>query len=99
MTFGVLVIGVGDVGRAARFWSKALGCTRRSDGFGGWSAVLVPAGGHGPAIALQLTETLAPGHPRLHIDLHVHSASEQREETDRLVSLGACGVPELSHWP
>lgn len=86
---GVVVIGVRDVERAARFWSEALGYERREDGFGGWSLVLVPPGGHGTSLALQRSDSDPEPYPRLHLDLHVASATEQAHEVERLVSLGA----------
>ncbi len=86
---GVIVLGVTDVPRALRFWQQAFGWDLRTDGFGGWMSVLVPPGGPGAAIALQRSETAPPEHPRLHLDLHVANADEQRVEAERLVSLGA----------
>jgi Glyoxalase-like domain len=61
----------------------------RTDGFGGCSTVLTPREGAGTKIALQRSETPPPGHPRLHLDLHVANAAEQDAETERLVALGA----------
>jgi catechol 2,3-dioxygenase-like lactoylglutathione lyase family enzyme len=89
LTFGVMAVGVTDVQRAAEFWSAALGYVLREDGFGGWAKVLVPPGGAGTAIALQLSRTPPQDYPRLHFDLHVADASEQETEAARLVSLGA----------
>jgi catechol 2,3-dioxygenase-like lactoylglutathione lyase family enzyme len=89
LNFGVVVLGVTDVQRAAEFWSAALGYTLRQDGFGGWLNVLVPLGGAGTAIALQTSQTPAQTHPRLHFDLHAADASEQEAEVARLISLGA----------
>jgi catechol 2,3-dioxygenase-like lactoylglutathione lyase family enzyme len=89
LTFGVVVLGVTDVRRAAEFWSAALGYELREDGFGGWAKVLVPPNGAGTAIALQLSETSPHDHPRLHLDLHVADVAEQEIEASRLVSLGA----------
>lgn len=89
LRFGVVALGVSDVQRAAAFWSAALGCTLREDGFGGWAKVLVPAAGAGPAIALQLSQTQPQEYPRLHFDLHADDASEQEAEAARLLSLGA----------
>src|SRR6202007_1246925 len=88
LNFGVVVLGVTDVQRAAEFWSAALGYTLRQDGFGGWANVLVPPGA-GTAIALQLSQTPPQAHPRLHFDLHAADVREQEAEADRLVSLGA----------
>jgi catechol 2,3-dioxygenase-like lactoylglutathione lyase family enzyme len=89
LRFGVVVLGVTDVQRAAEFWSAALGYDLREDGFGGWAKVLVPPNGAGTAIALQLSQTPPPEYPRLHIDLHVANADEQEAEAARLLSLGA----------
>jgi catechol 2,3-dioxygenase-like lactoylglutathione lyase family enzyme len=89
LSFGVVVLGVTDVPRAAEFWSSALGYKLRADGFGGWAAVLVPPGGSGTAIALQRSQTPPEDYPRLHLDLHVADAAEQESEVARLISLGA----------
>jgi catechol 2,3-dioxygenase-like lactoylglutathione lyase family enzyme len=89
LSFGVVVLGVTDVPRAAEFWSAALGHELREDGFGGWATVLVPPGGSGTAIALQRSQTPPEDHPRLHLDLHVADVAEQESEAARLVSLGA----------
>ena len=94
LTIGVVALGVSDVARAAEFWRKALGYDVRTDGFGGWSTVLVPPGGSGTMLALQRSETPPPHHPRLHLDLHVADAAEQEAEAARLVALGA----ELVEW-
>ena len=89
LTMGVIVLGVTDVQRAAGFWQQALGYGLRQDGFGGWAMVLVPPGGTGTGIALQVSETPPQEHPRIHLDLHVADAAEQEAEAARLVSLGA----------
>ena len=89
LAFGVVVLGVTDVRRAAAFWSAALGYELREDGFGGWATVLVPPGGPGTAIALQTSQTPPEDYPRLHLDLHVADAAEQESQAARLVSLGA----------
>jgi catechol 2,3-dioxygenase-like lactoylglutathione lyase family enzyme len=89
LAFGVVVLGVTDVRRAAAFWSAALGYELREDGFGGWATVLVPPGGSGTAIALQTSQTPPEDYPRLHLDLHVADAAEQESQAARLVSLGA----------
>jgi catechol 2,3-dioxygenase-like lactoylglutathione lyase family enzyme len=89
LRFGVVALGVSDVGRAAEFWAAALGYELREDGFGGWAKVLVPPYGAGTAIALQPSRTPPQDHPRLHLDLHVADAVEQEAEATRLVSLGA----------
>jgi catechol 2,3-dioxygenase-like lactoylglutathione lyase family enzyme len=89
LTIGVLALGVSNVERATEFWRDALGYDVRTDGFGGWSTVLVPPGGSGTMIALQRSETPPSDHPRLHLDLHVADAAEQEAEAARLVALGA----------
>jgi catechol 2,3-dioxygenase-like lactoylglutathione lyase family enzyme len=89
LTIGVVAVGVSDVDRATEFWRGALGYDVRTDGFGGWSTVLVPPGGSGTMIALQRSETPPQDHPRLHLDLHVADAAEQEVEAARLVALGA----------
>jgi catechol 2,3-dioxygenase-like lactoylglutathione lyase family enzyme len=86
---GVVALGVEDPDRAAAFWCAALGYERREDGFGGWSVVLVPRSGSGTKLALQRSETSPQEYPRIHLDLHVGSATEQASEVERLVSLGA----------
>ena len=98
LRFGVVALGVSDVRRAADFWSAALGYELRENGFGGWAKVLMPPNGAGPAIALQLSQTPAQDHPRLHLDLHVIDADEQVAEAARLVSLGARRV-EWDSYP
>jgi catechol 2,3-dioxygenase-like lactoylglutathione lyase family enzyme len=90
---GVLALGVDDVERAKAFWCAALGYEVRSN-FGGWTNVLVPPFGDGLKISLQRSETPPRDYPRLHLDLHVSNAAEQRSEADRLVGLGA----ELVDW-
>jgi catechol 2,3-dioxygenase-like lactoylglutathione lyase family enzyme len=91
LEIGVIVLGVGDVDRAAGFWCEALGY-ERLDGYGGWATVLAPPDSSGAKIALQRSQTTPPDHPRLHLDLHVADAAEQAAETTRLVSLGAVRV-------
>jgi predicted enzyme related to lactoylglutathione lyase len=92
LRFGVVVLGVQDVERAAGFWCQALGYVRRGEPFGGWLVVLEPPEGDGAKIAMQRSETVPPEHPRIHIDLHVADAAEQAEEVARLLRLGATRV-------
>ncbi|MEV0132832.1 VOC family protein [Dactylosporangium sp. NPDC050688] len=89
LRIGAIVLGVGDVPRAIRFWQEALGYRVHEEGFGGAATILVPPGGAGTPIALQANVTPPQEHPRIHLDLHVAGAAEQRAETDRLVALGA----------
>jgi Glyoxalase-like domain len=91
--FGVVVLGVSDRDRASAFWRSALSYQARTDGYGGWAVVLEPADGRdGTRIALQLSESAPPAHPRMHLDLHVASRDEQLREADRLIALGASKV-------
>jgi len=92
LALGVIVIGVSDVERAARFWSAALGYQRRQDGFGGWATVLMPTDGRGTPLALQTSRTPPAEHPRMHLDLHVADVNEQGTEASRLIALGATRV-------
>ncbi|MGH3150702.1 MAG: VOC family protein, partial [Streptosporangiaceae bacterium] len=92
LTFGVVVLGVTDRGRAEEFWCAVLGYRVREDGFGGWARVLAPPDGTGTAIALQASQGPPELHPRLHLDLHVTGVAEQEAEAARLVSLGASRV-------
>jgi catechol 2,3-dioxygenase-like lactoylglutathione lyase family enzyme len=103
LTVGVVVLGVTDVRRAARFWQAALGYELPEDGFGGWATVLVPAAAGGAAadgakIALQRSTTPPERVPRMHLDLHVNGAAEQEAEVARLISLGAERV-DWDHYP
>ena len=92
ITVGVVAIGVTDVERAADFWTAALGYRRTPRPFGGWANVLEPLNGAGVPLALQLSDTPPPDHPRIHLDLHVTSSAEQASEVARLISLGATRV-------
>jgi len=98
LRFGLVALGVQDVERAADFWCQTLGYVRRDEPYGGWLVVLEPPVGDGAKIAMQRSETVAPKHPRLHIDLHVADAAEQAEEVLRLQRLGATRV-EWDSYP
>ncbi|BAN02061.1 VOC family protein [Ilumatobacter coccineus] len=87
---GTIVIGADDVDRAVAFWSAAMGYdVVRFDGTENGFTILRPPSGEGTRLAIQHADTPASEHPRLHIDLIVDSAAEQRSEVERLVSLGA----------
>jgi hypothetical protein len=88
----VVVLGVVDQQRAARFWQAALGYVLRRDGLGGWAWVLQPPDGIGASLALQRSVTPTQDHPRLHLDLHVNDAAQLASECERLISLGATRV-------
>ncbi|WP_327167441.1 VOC family protein [Streptomyces subrutilus] len=95
LSIGTIVMGAADVRRAADFWGAALDYVPRDPEGGGpangprdWT-VLVPAHGPGPGLALGLSTSPVPRHPRVHLDLYAADAAEQRAEIDRLVALGA----------
>jgi hypothetical protein len=78
LRIGSVVVNVGDTGRAAEFWSSALGYASST----GNPAFLVPHRSEGPRLHLDEDD-------RMHLDLWVASADEQRVEVERLISLGA----------
>ena len=86
------VLGTTDMGRAIDFWTRALGYVVSAGGAEARWTELVPASGHGAALAFQYSETPVQEHPRSHIDLSVADAAEQAAEAARLVSLGAVEV-------
>ena len=89
LRIGTVVVGVDDMGRAARFWQQALGYVPRNEVEDDW-AVLIPSdGGPGTHLALQLSETPVQHRPRIHLDLYAGDAADQAAEVERLVSLGA----------
>ncbi len=89
LSIGTTVMGVSDVRRAADFWMRALNYVpRRGEVAYDW-VILVPAEGHGSALALGLSETPVEHHPRVHLDLYAGCATDQVAEVRRLVSLGA----------
>lgn len=83
---GSVVLKVGDLHRAAEFWTGALGYELRGGPIGEDSPVLVPKHGAGSAITLDESD-------RTHFDLHVADEAELAAEVERLVSLGAERVP------
>ncbi|MGH8982365.1 MAG: VOC family protein [Acidimicrobiia bacterium] len=90
LSIGTVVMGVGDLHRAVDFWMQALNYVPRreikvEDDF----AILVPAGGHGTHLALDVSETPVQQYPRVHLDLYAADAVDQASEVERLVSLGA----------
>ncbi|MDI1464034.1 VOC family protein [Catellatospora sp. KI3] len=76
-----VVLHVGDIPRAAAFWTRALGYEAAPDN----PAFLSPTDGDGPALHLDEDD-------RTHLDLEVADAQEQRAEVERLISLGATKV-------
>lgn len=89
LRIGTVVVGVDDMGRAARFWQQALGYVPRDEVEDDWT-VLIPSDGRpGTHLALQLSETPVQERPRIHLDLYAGDAADQAAEVERLVSLGA----------
>ena len=90
LSIGTVVVGVGDVRRAAAFWSAALGYVPRDgaeitqDG-----VILVPPDGSRPGLNLDPSETPVQKYPRVHLDLYAGDAADQAAEVERLVALGA----------
>lgn len=87
---GTVVLGADDVDRAVAFWREALGYRPvefpdADDGF----TILVPPSGEGTRVALHRSGTPPQDRPRVHLDLIVDSAAEQRAEVERLIGLGA----------
>ncbi len=85
---GSIVWGVRDIPRAVEFWSAVLGYGPLYEPDVDW-ALLGPAGGGGPRLALKLVGTEANPSPRHHLDLY---ADDQGAEADRLRALGASDV-------
>ena len=82
VSVGAIVVNVADIGRAARFWSEALGYEATPED----PAFLAPTGGGGPRVHLDRGD-------RTHLDLWLDRASGDLEtEVERLVALGATRV-------
>ncbi|MGZ7013984.1 MAG: VOC family protein [Acidimicrobiales bacterium] len=93
LRIGTVVMGVGDLHRAMDFWMHALDYVPRDaiDGDDDF-AVLVPRAGPGPHLALNVSESVVQEHPRVHLDLYAGDATDQAQEVERLVALGASRV-------
>ncbi|MFI0898473.1 VOC family protein [Streptomyces sp. NPDC020983] len=89
LSIGTIVMGAGDVRRAAEFWSRALGYVPRDGETKDDWVVLVPTDGSGAALALGLSTTPVQEHPRVHLDLYARDSADQEAEVARLISLGA----------
>jgi catechol 2,3-dioxygenase-like lactoylglutathione lyase family enzyme len=93
LSVGSVVMGAGDIRRAADFWCQALGYEPRDGEVEEDWVVLVPADGRaGTQISLGLSETPVQEHPRVHLDLYAGDAADQAAEVERLVRLGATRV-------
>jgi len=76
--FGSVLLNVSDIGRAAAFWSKALGYAPQPDN----PAFLAPEQGEGPRLHLDEDD-------RTHLDLWLDRGSDLQAEVERLLALGA----------
>ncbi|WP_037577715.1 VOC family protein [Phaeacidiphilus oryzae] len=94
LRLGIPVLGVTDLERAAAFWSAALDLVPTGEWQNENWRTLSHRDGSGPALGLLRSESPAEHHPRLHLDLFVESADEQRTEVQRLLALGA----KDPHW-
>lgn len=90
LSIGSMVLGVGNVARAMKFWAAALDYVPLYEPEDTW-VILVPREGAGGQLALALSETPVQDHPRHHLDLY---ATDQAGEVARLVALGAVPVPD-----
>lgn len=94
LRLGSIVLGADDVGRAVAFWSNVFGYDAVAfDGADDGFTILVPPDRVGTRIAVHRSSTPPQDRPRVHLDLVVDSAAEQKTEVVRLLGLGATRVP------
>lgn len=98
LRLGLTVLGVSDLPRAVAFWTRALALTASAEWESSGWRTLNHADGSGRALGLMLSESPAEPRPRVHLDLFVDNAEEQRAEVARLLDLGA-GKPDWPHYP
>ena len=89
MKIGSIVIHCHNFDRMVAFWQAALGYIPREPARGGWVVLRDPEG-KGPNLAFQARDRPRSRRSWLHLDLYT---SNQREEVDRLVRLGAARYP------
>lgn len=90
MQIGSIVIRCYEFDKMLEFWQQALHYVPREPAKGGW-VVLRDPHGKGPNVSLdKVSEKRSGKRSRLHLDLYT---SNQREEVDRLISLGAKRYP------
>ena len=90
---GTTVMGVENLERAVEFWCAALDYVpkrdlRPDDDF----MIVIPRAGDGAWLAFDVVDSIAPQHPRVHLDLFAGDTADQAAEVERLVSLGATRV-------
>lgn len=87
---GSIVIRCYEFERMMEFWKSALHYIPKYPANNGW-VILTDPNGRGPNISLDKTPEKRTGkRSRLHLDLY---ADNQKEEVERLVSLGASRYP------
>jgi len=90
MKIGAIVIRCCEFEKMLAFWQEALHYVPREPAKGGWVVLQDPAG-RGPNLSLDRYPERRKGkRSRLHLDL---STSDQRNEVERLLSLGATRYP------
>ncbi len=85
LRIGSIVWGVRNVPRAIEFWCAALNYKPLKEPSADW-AILVPAVGAGPQMAITMVSSDAQTHQRHHLDLY---ASDRAAEVERLMLIGA----------
>ncbi len=86
LSIGSIVINVSEMGRAAEFWSRALGIRARGGAVRPDEPAVLVGDGPGPSVTLDADD-------RMHLDLHVDSDEELAEQVARLIGLGAQPAP------
>jgi catechol 2,3-dioxygenase-like lactoylglutathione lyase family enzyme len=93
LRLGTVVVNVGDMERAATFWTAALGYVVRDGTWDPDFTMLVHPDGAGLPVSLQITDAEPRQPVRVHLDLYT---DEQTRQVERLVALGASQVED---WP
>lgn len=90
MNIGAIVIRCYEFDEMLAFWQEALHYAPRAPAKGGWVVLQDPAG-RGPNVSLdQYPKPRKGKRSRLHLDLYTN---DQRNEVERLLSLGATRYP------
>jgi catechol 2,3-dioxygenase-like lactoylglutathione lyase family enzyme len=95
LRIGSVVWSVSDLDTALRFWCQALDYAPARPPSDDW-AILIPREGPGQQLAIKLVTSEAPTRQRHHLDLY---ASDQGEEVERLIRLGASRVVDWDYEP
>jgi catechol 2,3-dioxygenase-like lactoylglutathione lyase family enzyme len=86
---GSIVIQCHDFDRMVTFWQSALGYALREPANDGWVVLCDPQNG-GPNLSLQARPRERSARSWMHLDLYTN---RQREEVERLVTIGATRYP------